>query len=72
MFEAGIGSVGVLANWRPGLPSGKAISQARIGRVVYLQDTPQIRGMIRKVHHLVRIEQAPTRRAFIGEDDLSE
>jgi large subunit ribosomal protein L30 len=42
----------------------------RIGRVVYLQDTPQIRGMIRKVQHLVRVEQTPTRRAFIGEDDL--
>jgi large subunit ribosomal protein L30 len=42
----------------------------RIGRVVYLQDTPQIRGMIGKVHHLVRVEQAPKRRTFIGEDDL--
>jgi ribosomal protein L30 len=42
----------------------------RIGCVVYRQDTPQTRGMIRKVQHLVRVEQTPTRRAFISEDDL--
>jgi ribosomal protein L30 len=40
----------------------------RIGQVVHRQDTPQTRGMIRKVQHLVRVEQ--TRRAFISEDDL--
>jgi len=27
----------------------------KIGRVKDLQDTPAIRGMIRKVHHLVRV-----------------
>ena len=27
----------------------------RIGRVVDLPDTPEVRGMIEKVHHLVRI-----------------
>jgi large subunit ribosomal protein L30 len=30
----------------------------RIGRVAELQDTPQIRGMIAKVHHLVRVIDA--------------
>jgi ribosomal protein L30 len=42
----------------------------RIGRIVYRQDTPQTRGMIRKVQHLVRVEQTPPRRTFISEDDL--
>ena len=27
----------------------------RIGRVAHLPDTPQVRGMIRKVQHLVRV-----------------
>jgi large subunit ribosomal protein L30 len=27
----------------------------RIGRVAELPDTPQVRGMIAKVHHLVRV-----------------
>ncbi|RAI44188.1 50S ribosomal protein L30 [Rhodoplanes roseus] len=27
----------------------------RIGRVSELQDTPSVRGMITKVHHLVRV-----------------
>ncbi len=27
----------------------------KIGRVVELQDTPAVRGMIDKVHHLVRV-----------------
>jgi large subunit ribosomal protein L30 len=30
----------------------------RIGRIVELPDTPQIRGMIAKVRHLVRIVEA--------------
>jgi large subunit ribosomal protein L30 len=41
----------------------------RIGRVAHLPDTPQVRGMIAKVRHLVRVHK-PTRRAFISEDDL--
>jgi large subunit ribosomal protein L30 len=27
----------------------------KIGRVSELQDTPEVRGMINKVHHLVRV-----------------
>ena len=30
----------------------------RIGRVAELPDTPSVRGMIRKVNHLVRVEPA--------------
>ena len=30
----------------------------RIGRVVELPDTPQIRGMIAKVRHLIRVVEA--------------
>ena len=30
----------------------------RIGRVAELQDTPQVRGMIAKVAHLVRVVEA--------------
>jgi len=30
----------------------------RIGRVAELQDTPQVRGMIAKVSHLVRVIEA--------------
>jgi len=30
----------------------------RVGRVAQLQDTPQVRGMIAKVSHLVRIIEA--------------
>jgi ribosomal protein L30 len=40
----------------------------RIGRVAHLRDTPQIRGMIRKVQHLVQVRLHW--RAFVGEDDL--
>ncbi len=28
----------------------------KIGKVSTLEDTPAVRGMIRKVHHLVRVE----------------
>jgi ribosomal protein L30 len=41
----------------------------RIGRVVYPQDTPHVRGMIRKVQHLVRVEPL-SEQSFISEDDL--
>ena len=30
----------------------------KIGRSRELEDTPSIRGMIRKVHHMVRVEEA--------------
>lgn len=30
----------------------------RIGRTRELEDTPSVRGMIDKVHHLVRVEKA--------------
>lgn len=30
----------------------------KMHRTVELEDTPSIRGMIRKVHHLVRVEEA--------------
>jgi large subunit ribosomal protein L30 len=29
----------------------------KIGRVSELKDTPQVRGMIAKVHHLVRVHE---------------
>ncbi len=29
----------------------------KIGRARTLEDTPAVRGMIRKVHHLVRVEE---------------
>lgn len=30
----------------------------KIGRTRELEDTPSVRGMIRKVHHMVRVEEA--------------
>jgi large subunit ribosomal protein L30 len=36
----------------------EALGLGRIGRTVEHDDTPQIRGMIEKVHHLVRVEEA--------------
>lgn len=30
----------------------------KIGRTRQLEDTPSVRGMIRKVHHLVKVEDA--------------
>src|ERR1700730_18272914 len=41
----------------------------RIGRVAHRPDSPEIRGMIAKVRHLVRVHQHK-RRAFISEDEL--
>ncbi|CAM3316443.1 50S ribosomal protein L30 [Rhodothermus bifroesti] len=35
----------------------EALGLRRIGHVVVHQDTPQIRGMIEKVRHLVRVEE---------------
>ncbi len=29
----------------------------KIGKAATLEDTPAVRGMIRKVHHLVRVEE---------------
>ncbi len=29
----------------------------KIGKACTLEDTPAVRGMIRKVHHLVRVEE---------------
>ncbi len=34
----------------------------RIGRVAEVQDTPQARGMIAKVKHLVRVVEAATKK----------
>ena len=34
-----------------------ALGLGRIGRTVEHEDTPQIRGMITKVHHLVSVEE---------------
>jgi large subunit ribosomal protein L30 len=39
-----------------------------IGRVAYLPDTPHVRGMIRKVQHLIQVRLHW--RAFVREDDL--
>lgn len=36
----------------------KALGLGRIGRTVEHDDTPQIRGMIAKVEHLVTVENA--------------
>jgi len=33
-----------------------ALGLNKIGRVRTLEDTPAVRGIIRKVHHLVRVE----------------
>ncbi|MBT5414354.1 MAG: 50S ribosomal protein L30 [Rhodospirillaceae bacterium] len=30
----------------------------KIGRTRELEDTPAVRGMVKKVHHLVRVEEA--------------
>ena len=35
-----------------------ALGLGRIGKVNEVEDTPQIRGMISKVHHLVTVEDA--------------
>ncbi len=36
----------------------KGLGLDKINRVRTLQDTPEIRGMIARVHHLVRVESA--------------
>ncbi len=36
----------------------KALGLRRMNHTVVLEDTPQIRGMIRVVHHLVKVEEA--------------
>lgn len=33
------------------------IGLKKVNKIVVLQDTPEVRGMIRKVAHLVRIEE---------------
>jgi len=43
----------------------------RIGRVAHVPDTPESRGMIAKVKHLVRVADEPARMEFISEDDLN-
>lgn len=35
-----------------------ALGLRRMHQTVEQQDTPQIRGMLRKVHHLVKVEEA--------------
>ena len=30
----------------------------RMGRIVEVDETPEVRGQIRKVHHLLKVEQA--------------
>ena len=35
----------------------EALGLGRIGRTVEHEDTPQIRGMVTKVHHLVSVEE---------------
>lgn len=36
----------------------KALGLRKIGQTVEQQDNPQIRGMVRKVAHLVKVEEA--------------
>jgi len=35
----------------------KALGLSRPNKFVIQNDTPQIRGMVRKVHHLVKVEE---------------
>ena len=35
--------------------TNEALGQLKISQVVEVEDTPSIRGMIRKVHHLVTV-----------------
>ena len=35
----------------------KALGLSRPNKFVVLNDTPQIRGMVKKVHHLVKVEE---------------
>ena len=37
------------------IKSKKALGLRKISQVVEVEDTPSIRGMIRKVHHLVTV-----------------
>jgi large subunit ribosomal protein L30 len=39
----------------------RALGLGKIRKSVVKLDTPQIRGMIAKVHHLVRVEELPTK-----------
>lgn len=39
----------------------------KIGRCRVLKDTPSVRGMLRKVHHLVRVEPVDSSRLFVNE-----
>ena len=36
----------------------KALGLRRLGHTVELGDSPSVRGMIKKVHHLVTVEEA--------------
>jgi len=36
----------------------KALGLGRIGKFVVVDATPQIRGMVEKVHHLVNVKEA--------------
>ena len=36
----------------------KALGLGRIGKFVEVDGTPQIRGMVEKVHHLVNVKEA--------------
>jgi large subunit ribosomal protein L30 len=36
----------------------KALGLGRIGKAVEVDGTPQIRGMVEKVHHLVSVKEA--------------
>ena len=35
----------------------KGLGLNKIGRTATLQDTPEVRGMIRKVHHMVQVTE---------------
>ena len=37
----------------------RSLGLRRIGHTVEVQDTPQARGMVHRVRHLVRIEEKP-------------
>jgi large subunit ribosomal protein L30 len=44
---------------KPGMiPTLIGLGLNKIGKTSTLEDTPSVRGMIRKVHHLVRVESS--------------
>jgi large subunit ribosomal protein L30 len=47
----------------------RALGLGRIGKTNALPDRPEIRGMIAKVPHLVRVHESPDQQESPGQDD---